>query len=235
LARKFGLVIRAGVTDIIKGHILYKAAKGEPGVLRSYINDFKKVANRLRSGDPEEWKRAVIEFTYLMPAGVFWKRLHRFVEAAGDNWIVRRDDGTILYEFSKDDWLSQKTGIPKEAVLSLLGQTTENAERWEYSGKLDKALQAIADPSVTDVVFMRDPDAAVAKLKEDAQRLNLNYAEELGKSKGRLRVKYYDKLYEAHSKGNKDKTKEIEAILWELGAKPSDVWKALRNRYEKRK
>ncbi len=235
LARKFGLVIRAGVTDIIKGHILYKAAKGEPGVLRSYINDFKKVANRLRSGDPEEWKRAVIEFTYLMPAGVFWKRLHRFVEAAGDNWIVRRDDGTILYEFSKDDWLSQKTGIPKEAVLSLLGQTTENAERWEYSGKLDKALQAIADPSVTDVVFMRDPDAAVAKLKEDAQRLNLNYAEELGKSKGRLRVKYYDKLYEAHSKGNKDKVKEIESILWELGAKPSNVWEALRNRYEKRK
>jgi len=82
---------------------------------------------------------------------------------------------------------------------------------------------------------MRDPDAAVAKLKEDAQRLNLNYAEELGKSKGRLRVKYYDKLYEAHSKGNKDKVKEIESILWELGAKPSNVWEALRNRYEKRK
>ena len=239
LAKKFGLVLRAGYKDIATGHIVFKAAKGEPGVLRSYYNDFKGASSRLVSGDPEEWKKAAMEFTYMAPGGTEWKRLQRVIDASGDNWIVRREDGTVMFEYSKDDWLSENTGIPWEAVRSLMGQTTENEERWEIRGRLDKLLRSMVDPTWTDKlkekVIPKDFQKEIDKITADAKRLNINLEDEFSKSRSRLRSTYYDKLYNAYEKQDEEEFNRVLDILRQLGTKEGNIRNALEYREEKRK
>lgn len=227
LSKKLGLILRVGFIDNVTGHILYKAASEEDIVVVSYVKDLQKIVKRLITGDPEEWEKAIAESTYLMPGGEVFRRLHRFIQAAGDNWKVRNAKGEVQFEYSKDDWLSENTGIPWEAVRALFGQTTESIGRREIGGKFDKAILSLIETGNEEAYYK-----TLNSLAEDARRLNMDAQELFDAAKTRIRQDYYDKVYEALEKGDHKEADRLAKILLNLGATQETIMRAVNNRYQ---
>ncbi len=217
LLGKLGIVIRTGFQDTVKSHILVKAFQGEDSMLRSYQRDFTRIAERLKSGDPEEWKKAGEDMLYQLPGGNAFRRVVRAVRAAGDDWQVRDERGRVNYQMSG----------PWEAIRSVLGETVESKDRWELTNEYTKLLRRNVDPAWYQVEGITVQ--SIEKLDARAKKASLDPQDLRKAATSNVRRTYYDNMERAFNKKSFKDMQEARKILEKLGAKETDM----RTRYYK--